>query len=98
MYYNFLKNRNTFTKIESLDEDDVRTLSLKLPSELEIQLERTARKYRRTKSEIVREAIELYLQRERPVTALELADDLVGGAEGPSDLSTNADYLSGLGE
>lgn len=43
-------------------------------------------------------ALEHYLSGERPMSALELAGDLVGCGEGPGDLSTNPKYLQGFGE
>ena len=46
---------------------------------------------------MVRAALEEYLNGERPVSAGELAGDLVGSGEGPGDLSTNPKYLEGFG-
>jgi hypothetical protein len=33
-----------------------------------------------------------------PISALDLAGDLVGSCEGPGDLSTNPKYLEGFGK
>jgi predicted DNA-binding protein len=76
----------------------VKTISLKLPQSLSIKLERVAKKRGQSKSEIVREALEHFLSSERPVSALELAGDLVGCGRGPGDLSTNPKYMEGFGE
>ena len=76
----------------------MKTLSLKLPPSLSVKLERAAKKRGQSKSEIVRAALEEFLKGERPVSALELAGDLVGCAEGPVDLSTNPKYMEGYGK
>ena len=76
----------------------MKTISLKLPSDLDFKLERAARKRRQSKSEVVRAALEQFLNGERPMSALELAGDLVGCGEGPGDLSTNPKYMEGYGK
>ncbi|HET6880719.1 MAG TPA: ribbon-helix-helix protein, CopG family [Pirellulales bacterium] len=74
------------------------TISLKLPPELRFKLERAAKRRGQSKSEVVRAALEQYLNGERPMSALELAGDIVGCGEGPGDLSTNPKYMEGYGE
>jgi predicted DNA-binding protein len=76
----------------------MKTLSLKLPPELRFKLERAAKQRGESKSEVVRAALEQFLNGERPMSALELAGDLVGRGEGPGDLSTNPKYMEGFGE
>jgi Arc/MetJ-type ribon-helix-helix transcriptional regulator len=76
----------------------MKTISLKLPISLSVRLERVARERGQSKSEIVRAALERHLKDERPTSALELAGDLVGCGEGPTDLSTNPRYMEGYGE
>jgi metal-responsive CopG/Arc/MetJ family transcriptional regulator len=76
----------------------MKILSLKLPPGLSVKLERAARQRGKSKSEVVRAALEQFLKAERPMSALELAGDLVGGGEGPGDLSTNPKYMEGFGE
>jgi len=80
----------------------MKTFSLKLPSRLRAQLDRAAKQRGLSKSEFVRAALEQFLNGERavqrPMSALELAGDLVGCAEGPGDLSTNPKYMEGFGE
>jgi Arc/MetJ-type ribon-helix-helix transcriptional regulator len=79
----------------------MKTISLKLSDALHAKLERVAKGRKQTKSEIVRDALEQMLNGARavkPVSALELAGDLVGCAEGPGDLSTNPKYMEGYGK
>jgi metal-responsive CopG/Arc/MetJ family transcriptional regulator len=76
----------------------MKTLSLKLPLSLSVKLERAAQERGQSKSEVVRTALEQFLKAERPMSALELAGNLVGCGEGPGDLSTNPKYLEGFGE
>jgi predicted transcriptional regulator len=80
----------------------MKTISLKLPPALRRKLEHAARGRGQTKSQIVRTALEQYLNGEattqRPLSALELAGDAVGCVEGPGDLSTNPKYMEGFGE
>ncbi len=79
----------------------MKAISLKLPPGLNAQLDRAAKQRRQSKSEIVREALEHFLNgdgnAQTPVSALELAAELVGSAEGPSDLSTNPKHMHGYG-
>jgi hypothetical protein len=80
----------------------MKTLSLKLPPRLRSRLERAAKQRGQSKSEVVRAALEQFLNDERagkgPLSALELAGDLVGCVEGPGDLSTNPRYMEGFGQ
>lgn len=76
----------------------MKTVSLKLPPDLRIKLERAAKQRGQSKSELVRAALEHFLNGERPVSALELAGDLVACAEGPGDLSTNPEYMEDFGK
>ena len=80
----------------------MKTFSLKLPPNLSAKLNRLAKKRGQSKSEVVREALEQFFNGERaaqrPMSALELAGDLVGCVQGPGDLSTNPKYMEGFGE
>jgi len=76
----------------------MKMLSLKLPPGLSVKLERAAQQRGESKSELVRAALEQYLKAERPISALELAGDLVGRGEGPGDLSTNPKHMEGFGK
>jgi predicted DNA-binding protein len=80
----------------------MKTISLKLPGSLSVRLDRAAKHLGQSKSEIVRAALEQFLNGDhavpRPMSALELAGDAVGRCEGPRDLSTNPKHLQGYGE
>ena len=76
----------------------MKSMCIRLPSRLSARLERAAKKRGQTKSEIVRNALEQFLNGERPMSALELAGDLVGRGKGPGDLSTNPKYMEGYGQ
>ena len=80
----------------------MKAISLKLPSGLRAKLDRAAKKRGQSKSEIVRAALEHFLngdQTARPQgSALELAGDLAGCAEGPADISTNPRHMEGYGK
>ena len=76
------------------------TISLKMPETLAIRLEDTARRKGVSKSALIRDALEAYLQTDRaehPESALSRAADLVGVLSGPGDLSVNKDYLRDFG-
>jgi len=75
----------------------VKTVSVRLPVPLASWLTQQARELRRSKSEIVRRALER--QREKPgkASCLELMQDVCGSLNGPRDLSTNPKHLEGLG-
>ncbi len=79
----------------------MKTISLKLPDAIATKLEAETQKQGISKSLMVREALaEYFVAHTKPKTGsvLELASDLCGCVSGPSDLSTNPDYLEGLGE
>jgi predicted DNA-binding protein len=78
-----------------------KTISLKVPDALHKKLERFAKKGRLTKSDLIRTAIETYLNGEEdkvPVSFLAAAGKLLGCVEGPGDLSTNPKYMEGFGK
>ncbi len=75
----------------------MRTVSFKLPEELDELLGELARRGRTTKSELVRKGLEALAKgKRRSVTAA--AGKLVGSLEGPKDLSTNPKYMRGFGK
>jgi hypothetical protein len=82
----------------------MKTISLKLPAGLHAQLDRAARHRKQSKSDVVRAALEQFLNGTNrsepagPLSALELAGDLVGCAVGPGDLSANPKYMEGFGK
>ncbi len=79
----------------------MKTLSLKLPDELDIRVGVIAKQRGSSKSEVVRSALEAYLAGEAvPVSgsALDLAGDLVGALDGPAALSYHQKHMRGYGE
>ncbi len=74
----------------------MRTVSFKLPEDLDDALNELARTRHLSRSALVREALEsLAKGNRRSVTAL--AGELVGSVDGPSDLATNRKHMSGYG-
>lgn len=79
----------------------MKTLSLKLPAELEAKLAQIALEQEVSKSSLVREAIAEYVREPSSSTEgsfLAQARDLGGCVEAVEDLSTNPAHLRGLGE
>jgi predicted DNA-binding protein len=72
-----------------------RQLTMRLPAELAAKLERSARRLKRKRSEVVREALEHYLDSELEVRPIERVRDLLGSvASGRSDLGQrHREYL-----
>ncbi len=67
------------------------SLSLKLHESLDARLAAAARNRGQSKSAVVRDALEAFLQSDRESvsgSSLELAADLAGCVEGPDDLSS----------
>jgi len=75
----------------------MRTVSFKLPEELDDALERVARERNASKSELAREALEALAKgMRRSVTAV--AGKLVGSLGGPRDLSTHRRHMTRYGK
>ncbi len=68
------------------------SLTANLSPRRAVRLAATARKRGKTRSAVVREALENRLARE-DLSFLDLAWDFLGSIEGPGDLSTNKRYL-----
>lgn len=78
-----------------------KTISCKLPADLDARLAAAARQRRTSKSLVLREAISAYLAqtgKPRPGSCLAEAADLAGCLAGPRDLSVNPARLKGFGE
>ena len=76
------------------------TLTLKLPEPLDRALAARARKQNRTKSDLVREALEALLADQTgsgQATFGERAGHLAGCVDGPRDLSHNEKYMKDFG-
>lgn len=79
----------------------MKTVSLKLTESLDEKLAAVAAKRGASKSALVREALETYIQSERsvqPESCLELGKDLFGCVEGPTDLSSHKKHMKGFGK
>ena len=80
------------------------TLTLKIPDDLEAQLNEASQRAQLSKSELVRRALANYLGHKNAVergapSVLALAGDLVGCfGGGPADLSSNPRHLDGFGQ
>ena len=78
----------------------MKTLSLKVPETLNDLVETLAKETRRSKSMVIRMAIEEYQRRGKQATQksfLAQARDLAGCVDGPPDLSTSRKHLRGYG-
>lgn len=79
----------------------MKTISLKVPNDLDIQLTLRAKEIGSTKSALIRATLVRGLRparkRNRRPTFLELAGDLVGKFEGPGDLASNPKHMKGYG-
>lgn len=76
-------------------------ISLKMPRRLALEVSEAARRRGVSRSALIREALETFLQAERADeagSALSLATDLAGAFSGPADLSVNRGYMRGFGE
>ena len=77
------------------------TLTLKISEGIKEKLKTYSRKKGLSKSEIVRNALIDYFERddlEKQGTFYDLAQDLAGSVKSASDLSTNKEHLSGYGQ
>lgn len=78
----------------------MKSISIKLPEELERQIVQAACEQQVSKSCIMREALASYFageQKHNPKSCIGAISDLVGCLEGPQDLSYNKQYLEGFG-
>ncbi len=76
------------------------TLSIRLPAKLEARLSALARRRRQSKSVLVREAIERFIEaspERAKFTVFDLVSDLAGNSTGARDLSRNKKHMRGFG-
>jgi len=74
----------------------VKTVTCKLPESLDAQLEAAAREEGVSKSQVLRQALEDRIKRNRSKKsprAFDLVKDLCGSIKGPADLLTNPRYM-----
>jgi hypothetical protein len=79
----------------------MKTLTVKVPEDLDLKLAAAAAKRGESKSDLIRTALESIVNTNEaiiPNSCLDLAKDIVGSVEGPSDLSRNKKYLKGYGQ
>ncbi len=79
----------------------MKTIAIKLPDELLIRIRDAAAKSGETRSAVMRTALQEYFSRGRHRnvdSCLDLASDLAGSVEGPSDLSINPAHMDGYGK
>ena len=79
----------------------MKTLTVKVPEELDLKLAAVAAKRGESKSHLIRTAINSILNTNEAVnhnSCLDMAKDLVGSVEGHSDLSCNKKHLKGYGK
>ena len=79
----------------------MKTIAIKLPDDLLARIRDAAMKKGETRSAVMRTALQEYFSWEENQNArscLDLAGDLAGSLEGPSDLSTNPAYMDGYGK
>jgi hypothetical protein len=72
-------------------------VTIKLSESEFLLLEEEARKRNKSKSSLLREAFVSTIDDFNPGSAYELASDVIGIAEGPSDLSVNLEHMDGYG-
>jgi predicted DNA-binding protein len=78
----------------------MKTISLKVPDEMNAKLEVRARRTGKSKSDITREALAVFLdetKKKGEVSCLDLVKDLAGRVHGPKDLASNKKYLRDYG-
>ncbi len=78
----------------------MKTLTVKVPEALDLKLSAVAAKRRESKSALIRAALDHIVKSSEastPNSCLDLAKDLIGSVEGPTDLSHNIKHLKGYG-
>lgn len=79
----------------------MKIISLKISEDLKNRLKTLAEKQNTNPSEIIRTAVEKHLSTHSTRVKgsfLDLAEDIIGCAEGPEDLSTSKKHLKGYGK
>ncbi len=78
----------------------MKTIAIKLPDHLLSEIQNSAAQRGETRSQIMREALELYLKKDKSEgikSCLDLVRDLAGCVQGPPDLSTNKAHMDEYG-
>ena len=80
--------------------EKMKTLSVKVPEELDLKLTAVAARRRESKSALIRAALDQIVESRDKITpnsCFDLAKDLIGSVDGPADLSYNKKHLKGYG-
>ena len=82
-----------------MEDEDMTTISLKVPEVLDFRLAQIAEKRGSSKSKLIRDALERMVATGcgRKCSCLSMASDLIGCVDGPSDLSHNKKHMKGFG-
>lgn len=72
-------------------------VSVKVPDALVRRIDTLARESGKSRSEVIRDALEAWSGHHGGGSLLDMAGDLVGALEGPGDLSTSPEHLEGYG-
>lgn len=78
----------------------MKTIAIKLPDELLAEIQHAAKKRGETRSAVMRDVIEEYFAKQKNqeiCSCLDLARDLAGSVQGPSDLSTSPAQMDSYG-
>ena len=79
----------------------MKNISVRLPEELDSRLEALVRKSGKSKSEMIRDAVEILCggnETKNTLSCLDLSGDLAGIINGPKDLSYNKKHMEGYGK
>jgi hypothetical protein len=76
----------------------MKTLTLRIHDSLDQWLTQEARRLRRTKSQVVRDALIRANKGRKRISLHDRLKGVCGIVKGPPDLSTNPKYLEGFGE
>ena len=76
----------------------MRTVTVRLPEPLATWLSRRARALGRSKSDLVREALQRASEETGGNSCHDLFADVCGVVDGPRDLSTHPKHMAGFGE
>jgi predicted transcriptional regulator len=79
----------------------MKSVSLKLPDDLNAKLEQVSRERGAAKSDVVRDALDAYFAGQtngRQLSCADLAAEIIGSVTGPVDLATNPKHMRGFGQ
>jgi len=75
----------------------MRTITVKIPPQLDKRLTKFSKKRGTTRSAVLRDAVSKYLEESHNSFA-DQAEDLSGSLTGPKDLSSNKSHMYGYGQ